>query len=670
MTWDKNPPSLPSYKPYIDGLRAIAVLAVVAFHVFPNFVPGGFIGVDIFFVISGYLITKIILLSLVSEKFSFLNFFIHRIRRIFPALLLVLLFSILFGWIVLLSDEYMLLAKHIMAASTFASNFIYLGEIGYFDISAHKKVLLNLWSLAIEAQFYIAWPIILWLSWKKKINLLIVSLLLLILSFAFNIIKVRIDPTYVFYSPLTRAWELMAGCLLACTQLYNIGSIRLRYPLFRKLISFFREKASLLPNIFSSLGIFLFACGFYKINQASEFPGWWALIPVIGAFMILASGSSAIINRYLLSNKFLVWIGLISYPLYLWHWPLLVFTNVIEEGEINYKFRLALIFLSIVLAWATYRFIEVPIRANVLSKKLIAVLLIAVMFFFGVIGVVIFYKKGISSRVEKFENISKAAGEWAYPGRLTSFEFKGRTFRQQLSNKNEITLFVGDSNIEQYYPRVDKLISSEPNRVNSAVFITGGGCLPIPLSPYGQDHKKCSNLMEDALSYSLENKNVKNVVIGAQWNGYLSGGFGLNGTFEFGTKDYMESLLRLSSYIKQLKNAGKKVYLILNIPTGIELDPKYMVSRGISNFPFFLKIRDGGIERSFLDSSYGNIQVNLLRLADQSGAIVISPMHYLCNTVFCPSIDEAGRPIYKDNTHLRPSYVRDSVFYIDETLIK
>ena len=206
--------SHPKYRPDIDGLRAIAVLAVVIFHAFPNFLKGGFIGVDVFFVISGYLISTIIFENLDKRTFSFTEFYVRRIKRIFPALVLVLIVSLAFGWFTLLDDEYRQLGLHTTAGAGFISNFILWNESGYFDNASDTKPLLHLWSLGIEEQFYIVWPLLLWLTWKFKFNLVIVTTLIATVSLILNIKGVKSDVVATFYSPQTRFWELLTGMLI------------------------------------------------------------------------------------------------------------------------------------------------------------------------------------------------------------------------------------------------------------------------------------------------------------------------------------------------------------------------------------------------------------------------------------------------------------------------
>ncbi|MDW7648125.1 MAG: acyltransferase, partial [Nitrospiraceae bacterium] len=211
----------PPYRADIDGLRGIAVLGVVAFHAFPGSIKGGFIGVDVFFVISGFLISTIIFENLERNSFGFVEFYIRRIKRIFPSLLAVFVASFAFGWFALFPDESKHLSKHIVHGALFISNFTLWGESGYFDNSAETKPLLHLWSLGIEEQFYILWPLLLWCAWKKGFNLLFVTLVISVISFALNIWKAHSDVVAAFYSPQTRFWELLSGSCLAYLALFN-----------------------------------------------------------------------------------------------------------------------------------------------------------------------------------------------------------------------------------------------------------------------------------------------------------------------------------------------------------------------------------------------------------------------------------------------------------------
>lgn len=389
-------PSHPKYRPDIDGLRAVAVLSVVAFHAFPSWMKGGFIGVDIFFVISGFLISTIIFENLDKETFSFADFYARRIKRIFPALLFVLIASFVFGWFALLGDEYMQLGKHIAAGTGFVSNLVLWSEAGYFDNSAETKPLLHLWSLGIEEQFYILWPFLCWFVWRLKLNIIGVTVFLLIISFALNVYGITSDAVATFYSPLTRFWELLFGSFLAWIGLYkknrdlygkNIEGLELEKVFLKK---------DALYNIASIVGALLLAYGFLKINKDLSFPGFWALIPVFGAVLIISAGSKAWFNRIILSNKIVVWFGLISFPLYLWHWPLLSFFRIVERGSPDRLSRIIAVALSILLAWLTYRFIELKVRRSESTKFVLPLITLSILVLSS--GAYLFSQSGIPSR--------------------------------------------------------------------------------------------------------------------------------------------------------------------------------------------------------------------------------------------------------------------------------
>lgn len=337
------------YRSDIDGLRAVAVLAVVGFHAFPSWVHGGFVGVDIFFVISGFLISSIIFLNLEKDKFSIIDFYDKRIRRIFPALLVVMLGSLVFGWHLLLVDEYKQLGKHLVSGVAFITNFILWKESSYFDNVAETKPMLHLWSLAVEEQFYIFWPILLSFFWGRRRVLGLAIALILAGSFGMNIYWTSNHPDAAFYLPMPRFWELLAGAVLAYIAMYK-PAVHQRY-----------------PNEQSFAGAALLVVGLVYIDKTQHFPGWLALLPVIGAFLLISAGPNAWVNRHVLGSKVLVSIGLISYPLYLWHWPLLSFAHILELNSPEIK--LAAVFLSFVLAIATYFWVEKPVRFGAYGKE-------------------------------------------------------------------------------------------------------------------------------------------------------------------------------------------------------------------------------------------------------------------------------------------------------------
>jgi len=330
------------YRPDIDGLRAVAVTAVVLFHAFPEAMPGGFIGVDIFFVISGFLITGIIVRELDQERFSLLAFYGRRIRRIFPALIAVLLAALVLGWLWMLPSAYAQLSADVFASAAFFSNIALMLQSGYFDIESGKKPLLHLWSLGIEEQFYLFWPLILMLAARIRLGFMALASVIGVASFALNVALIGSDPVATFYLPFPRAWELLAGAALACGW-NHIG------------------QSSAANNWRAAIGFSLVAVAAAVLDSKSAFPGWWALLPIAGSALLL-SAPAAWGCRHILSSTALVRIGLISYPLYLWHWPLLVFFGIIKFAPLTLLDRGLVVGLSYVLAWLTYRTIEMPLR--------------------------------------------------------------------------------------------------------------------------------------------------------------------------------------------------------------------------------------------------------------------------------------------------------------------
>ena len=285
-------------------------MLVLNFHAFPDAMPGGFIGVDVFFVISGFLITGIIARELELGRFSLIGFYNRRIRRIFPALIVVLGATLMLGWFWMLPLAFAQLGSDAFASAAFLANIALLLQSGYFDVESVKKPLLHLWSLGIEEQFYLFWPLLLMLAARLRFSIFAVAAILGIGSFLLNVALIGSDPVATFYLPFTRAFELLAGAVLAC------GWLKI-------------DKAGAAGNWRASIGVALIALAAVLLDSHRAFPGWWALLPVAGTALLL-SAPGAWVNRVVLASPPLVWIGLISYPLYLWHWPLLVFFGIIK----------------------------------------------------------------------------------------------------------------------------------------------------------------------------------------------------------------------------------------------------------------------------------------------------------------------------------------------------
>ncbi|MCI5193902.1 MAG: acyltransferase [Candidatus Electrothrix sp. AU1_5] len=640
------------YRPDIDGLRAIAVLLVVGYHAFPERLPAGFIGVDIFFVISGFLITTIIHEELVNKKFTYTYFYKRRIKRIFSALLLLLCANCFIGWFVLFPDELQRLGVHIYSVNAFISNFILWAESGYFDSASELKPLLHFWSLGIEEQYYILWPLVVALGVRYNIKYLFIFLF--VSSFLSNIITVKyfslIDS---FYLPHNRAWELMAGSLLALFVRQETEKSSRTHVQF---ITFWLSLVGLLCIVISLL----------LINDQRDFPGWWALFPVAGAACLILSQQS-FFNRYVLSNKYIVYVGLISYPLYLWHWSLLSYAHITGYTSLVHIFFF--ITCAFIFSILTYEFIEKRIRKNThratVPVLLVLSLLFALLGYCMSIGVL--EPRNNTSGIKK---ASEAAGDWEYPDGFDTFFIEQEQFFLKKGARGTV-LFYGDSHVEQYGPRFVELLEQHPDQLKSVVFATRGGCLPVP-NVYEDDHPLCTKEFKDTvLKYALSD-DVDTVVVGASWGKLilkenLQKGdryYYLNGdrkhSFEDDGIEYAYHALEefLVTLLQQ-----KKVYLLLDNPTGTHFNPK----------TFFTGTRVSGIvDKRMLWQEYSkqqdHVRLQLKALGNRLGVTVIDPVEHFCKEDKCRTSLEDGTPIYKDFGHIRPYYVKQYTDYIDVAL--
>jgi peptidoglycan/LPS O-acetylase OafA/YrhL len=538
-TWSATEPDHPKYRPDIDGLRAIAVLSVVGFHAAPGRIPGGFIGVDIFFVISGYLISSIILRGLDAGTFTFREFYSRRIKRIFPALLLTLLACLAIGYFVLLDDQLKELAKHVAGGAGFVSNLVLWGESGYFDDTAAYKPLLHLWSLGIEEQFYIVWPLLLWLIWRQRFNFLIAILVIATASFALNIYSTGNDPVAAFYSPFTRFWELLIGAVLAYISVFKEQQLQIR--------------SQVLSNVSSVSGLTLLTVAFVGIDVNQPFPGWWALLPTVSTAIFIWAGPDAWLNRVVLSNRVLVWFGLISFPLYLWHWPLLSFLRILEGTEVAQWKRATAVSIAIVLAWITYRLVEIPVRKK-LRAKATPIVLVALMTIAGLIGCYGYFANGFEGRsgAPKIVNageigqdryfdyiseryfpctpldIQEDAGNWK--GFVRCVQSKEGTIRD--------IAILGDSHAEHLFPGLAAKLAD-----SNIVFYGKGG---LPFLSNSSYRRVFESLISD--------KNITTVVISAFWGRDLK---------HYASEEWKQELTEVISI---LTDSGKRVYLTDDIP--------------------------------------------------------------------------------------------------------
>lgn len=516
----------PVYRPDIDGLRAVAILSVIIYHAFPFSLSGGFVGVDVFFVISGFLISTIIFRSLQRGDFSFTEFYAHRIKRIFPALIVVLTACYAYGWFSLLPDEFKQLGKHMAAGAGFIQNFILWQEVGYFDTAAELKPLLHLWSLAIEEQFYLIFPILIFAVWRIGLNVLAVVLLLGLISFALNIAGANANPTETFFMPHTRVWELLAGSVLAYLQFFKKAKFSgwMQRWLFHPVV--FRHPpesarcGEVLNNILSVMGLLLLVVAVFFINKSMPFPGWWALLPVSGAFLLILAGPEAWSNRVILANKLMVFVGLISYPLYLWHWPILWFARIVEGEMPSREIRMGAVTLSFLLAWLTYRLIEKPIRfgKNTWIKTASLTLALAVV---GFVGYNAYERNGLAFRIpSEVREIASFQYEYAKDARAgmcwLSAEQPGDGFGSECvevpnSKENDSILLWGDSHAARLYPGLRATLGDQV----AISQLTRDSCPPI----IGFGYATCQKGNDYALT-KIQQFAPATVIMFAVWNHY------------------------------------------------------------------------------------------------------------------------------------------------------
>jgi peptidoglycan/LPS O-acetylase OafA/YrhL len=652
-------PKIKNYRPDIDGLRAVAILSVVGFHVFPGLLHGGFIGVDIFFVISGFLISKIIFSALEGDRFSITEFYIRRIRRIFPALIAVLIATLFIGWYMLIGNEYRQLGKHIAAGAGYVSNFLLWNESGYFDHAAATKPLLHLWSLAIEEQFYIIWPVMLVFVWKRQWNFLKITVFIALASFAINIYFINTNAVSAFYMPQARFWELMIGGILAY--------ISLHCP---QLNSQFKNGRSV-------LGFAFLAAGLLFSSKYRAFPGWLALLPTVGTYLIISAGSDAWLNRNVLSNRVMVWFGLISYPLYLWHWPLLSFSRIVDYGSPPFKTKVAVALSAILLAWLTYKFVEEPFRFGVRLKLRVNILLISLVSLLGT-GLLISHGDILPRNTSsKLDRIVSAFDDWDYPGKLKPFGSKSPGTYFVASDKTDKTIFIGDSHVQQYGPRVFNVVRKNQKTANTALFMSDGACPPIPNVFYDAHpgYKACDDVRNYGYDFA-ERPDVNTVVVGACWNCYFldelnkktRGNYYIlvNGKRKYfrGGDGVKVALNKLQDLLKKLSES-KRVFLLLDNPEGDEFSPQAFIE---GNRMGSLKI-DSTKKTININSNQLDLRKRLIELAKNAGVGIIDPFPTMCDQgEHCVRMTDDGKPIYMDHNHMRPFFVRQSANYIDAAL--
>ncbi len=630
--------TLTKYRPDIDGLRAIAILSVVGFHAFPSWLTGGFVGVDIFFVISGFLISTIIIDSIERDNFSFLEFYRRRIKRIFPALLVVLMTVLILGWFILLADDYSQLGKHVAGGAGFISNFLLWKESGYFDSAAESKSLLHLWSLGIEEQFYIFWPFLLWIASKRRLNLLKFAVIIGLISFTLNITKVHSDKVAAFYSPQTRFWELMAGASLAYVILNKQKFINLKYRLgawLSRLVGWQEPGVALkiLPEAQSIIGALLLITSVCIISEKVLFPGWWAILPVLGTLLIISAGQQAYLNSKFLSNNVLVWLGLISYPLYLWHWPLLSLAYIADGHEPSRVMRIAIIFLSTVLAWLTYKAIENPLRSRNIVLPLLCIMILT-----GGLGFNIYKKEGLPGRFPGLESIDVTGYEFGRDWKMHTCYLQYDKGDKLFPNRNKCieqrkhTVFLwGDSFAAALYPGLNSLARSNDLGV---AFFAANSCPPLvgwdnPSRPF------CKKINEDNLATIKEIKpNI--VILHANWTATIPNSY---------------PIAMLANTVIQLKKLGvPRIIIVGPVPVWGEKLSEILFSRFKADPLHRIPDRIKPDQEQSMIALGKSLEI----IAKQTGAEYIQSYAYFCNDKGC--LDRIGNGkntiVSGDNAHL------------------
>jgi peptidoglycan/LPS O-acetylase OafA/YrhL len=652
-----------NYRPDIDGLRAVAVLAVILFHAAPEILPGGFTGVDIFFVISGYLISSIIFRGLSKGTFSFAEFYSRRAKRIFPALVVVMLVTYALCWLTLLPDEYKFYGLHAAAGSGFALNLeLYRESLQYFD---QESPLLHLWSLGIEEQFYLFWPVFVTLAWKSAKSPFFLLVTVSIISFCLNVVFVVSDPLVSFYLPTSRLWELAVGGTLAYVHFHRETFYDSTNS--KGVKNFLLKVLTLNCHVQGLLGAGFLIASFAGLNSGYTFPGWYALIPIIGTLLLISAGTGNWISRMCLMNRTMVGIGLISYPLYLWHWPLLKLSRIVAGGKFTVGTAAVVVIASFALAWFTYQYVERPIRS--FPRNFVAAFsLCTALFICGSIGYLIsigtISSRPLTTRVERFY---RAADEGFPPDN----EWGNRDRFATLGTGSRLVVFIGDSNVFQYYARIEQLVSSHPHNTHAAVLAGRGSCAlgAAELSRTPDVLKvQCEAFLAKAIEFA-KRPDVDAVVIGGAWYGYFvpwrdHDHYGESAPLRAETE---RSLEVLRAAIQTLVAAGKKVDIILQTPVGVKIDPRKMIQRTVLAPGFEIKIPR--LTRAELSKAVDPIDERLRVVARESGARVIDPVASLCDEIMCPVVTDDGEPMYRDIAHLRPSYIRDHVQYLDEILL-
>jgi peptidoglycan/LPS O-acetylase OafA/YrhL len=622
----------------IDGLRALAVIPVVLFHFGFSTFSGGFVGVDVFFVISGFLITSILFREISAQRFSFVDFWGRRARRILPALTVMVLVTLALGWLLLTAKDLAELGRTIRYQSLFISNILFMRDHGYFEPASELKPLLHTWSLAVEEQYYIFFPLMMVLMMRYVRHWRWMLFAVLLVSFGLNIVYIERRPEFAFFALPTRAWELLCGAMLAVMPVPK----HVARPWLRESVGV-AGLAAVLLAVFS-------------FDKTTVFPGWAALLPVLGTTALIWSGAQGTtLAGRLLSLRVLVWIGLLSYSLYLWHWPVYVYANAISIDGIQPLEALGWMALALALAWLSLRYIELPFREkrvfasrnSVLVGGLVSITVLAIT------GSVIRSADGVPQR------LTGKALEYAQ-----SREWKaGQTECMQLSTDKALDkvcrvgsdqevaptkMFWGDSHTAALLPA----IAGTAGRDAQPVWLYSLTACP----PIVDEHlrQQCKDFNKRNMALVLE-RGIKDVVLAANWSLYIYGREDGDGDKQFlldrkDNRAQAEQRLAagLKAQVAELRAAGVQVWLFKEVP----LQHKSYIDRltslariGRSAESLGRPLNEHLARQRFFSDLFGAMS------AADSGVHVIDPTPLMCKEGLC-AIDVDGHSQYKDADHL------------------
>lgn len=630
------------YRPDVDGLRAFAVLAVMLFHAWPGQFAFGIFGVDVFFVISGYLITNIILKDIARGDFSLKKFYQRRILRILPPLVFILFACLAAGFFLLTAGEYARLGANARAGAFFGGNFFLMAEAGYFDVASSLKPLLHLWSLGIEEQFYIVYPFLLLLAARYSTTLFVIALLGGLSLLAGPQISARLfgdDGVARYYSPLVRAFDLCAGALVAiCAQ------NRRGYPKNGALFAF--------P------GLMLLVVSCLVIDSSKPWPSWLTLLPVGGIALLIWAGPLNSINRLLFANRPAVFVGLISYELYLWHWPLLSFANILAGGQEHVAglAKAALLFAAIALAFLLFYYYGLPIRRKYRESKIMSLALLAVLAAAGLCGHFVLKADGLPARLER----PAALKGWEAPivradmARAAQYFPKWREYTDEANqpaledSPGELDIaLLGDSHAQQLYAGLREALEGEKK---IGVFPVSGQAPFMDVATmtenFGNYRKNGWRLMNEAYRTVLDNPNIKTVILAHNPDCSMNDALDPHNPADRDGRAIMERAMRES--LAALQKAGRNVILVLDNPA-LDFDPASLEPRPIS-----LLDRAGKMEREKAEASPARLWYNALceKMAAEFANVRLADLfEAFCDEKSCVAYKD-GQPLYWDRGHL------------------